>query len=420
MRAVDYIALSIPVFFVLIGVELVYARWRGEELYRLNDSVNDLSTGILDQVLGVFTKAITVGIYAAVWDRFRVSEWNASSAWTWVICFLGVDFFYYWFHRASHESNLPWGAHIVHHSSEEFNLSVALRQGALQPLFSFPFYLPLAWLGFPPIVFLACSSFDTLYQFWIHTRAISRLGPLEWIFNTPSHHRVHHGCDEKYIDKNYAGTLIIWDRMFGSFQPEEEEPIYGITKPLASWNPLWANVHHYVDLARASRRAPSAGEVLKLWWKGPGWQPAWVKEALYGKPFMSPRTHGPAGKYDARPPAGLQVYLLVQFTVTILATVLLLFRAEHLAPSSRAILALSIVWSVVAVGALFDRRRWAIGCELLRLGVGWALVSAAAARWLEGPPFAAAVLGGLVFAALSAAWLLRFRGELAALSVAAT
>jgi hypothetical protein len=371
-------------------------------------------------VLGVFTKAITVGIYAAVWDRFRVSEWNASSAGTWVICFLGVDFFYYWFHRASHESNLPWGAHIVHHSSEEFNLSVALRQGALQPLFSFPFYLPLAWLGFPPIVFLACSSFDTLYQFWIHTRAISRLGPLEWIFNTPSHHRVHHGCDEKYIDKNYAGTLIVWDRMFGSFQPEEEEPIYGITKPLASWNPLWANVHHYVDLARASRRAPSAGEVIKLWWKGPGWQPAWVKEALYGKPFVSPRTHGPAGKYDARPPAGLQAYLLLQFTVTILATVLLLFRAEHLPPSSRAVLALAIVWSVVAVGALFDRRRWAIGCELLRLGAGWALAAAAAARWLDGPPFAATVLGALMFAALSAAWLLRFRGELAALSVAAT
>jgi sterol desaturase/sphingolipid hydroxylase (fatty acid hydroxylase superfamily) len=180
MRPVDYIALSIPVFFLLIGVELAYARWRREDLYRLNDSVADISTGILDQVLGVFTKAITVGAYALVWERWRVSEWDAASIWTWVICFLGVDFFYYWFHRVSHESNLPWGAHIVHHSSEEFNLSVALRQGALQPLFSFPFYLPLAWLGFPPIVFLAGSSFDTLYQFWIHTRAIKKLGPLDW------------------------------------------------------------------------------------------------------------------------------------------------------------------------------------------------------------------------------------------------
>ncbi len=420
MRPVDYIALSIPVFFLLIGVELLYARWRREDLYRLNDSVNDISTGILDQVLGVFTKAITVGAYAVVWERLRVSEWNASSAGTWVVCFLGVDFFYYWFHRVSHESNLPWGAHIVHHSSEEFNLSVALRQGALQPLFSFPFYLPLAWLGFPPLVFLACSSFDTLYQFWIHTRAIKKLGPLEWIFNTPSHHRVHHGCDAKYIDKNYAGTLIVWDRLFGSFQAEEEEPAYGITRPLASWNPLWANLHHYADLLRASRQAPSLGEAVKLWWKGPGWQPAWVKQALYGEPLVSPLTHGPAGKYDARPPGGLVFYLLLQFFVTLLAAVFLLHRAEQMAPWERGALALGIVWSVVAVGALFDRRRWAVDCELLRLAALGAAATIAGAGWLEGPPFAVLVLGVLVFVALSAAWLLRFRTALGALSAAAS
>ena len=420
MRPVDYIALSIPIFFLLIGVELAYARWRKEALYRLNDSVNDISTGILDQVLSVFTKALLVGAYAWVWERFRVSEWSASSPWTWVLCFLGVDFFYYWFHRTSHESNLPWGAHIVHHSSEEFNLSVALRQGAFQPLFSFPFYLPLAWLGFPPVVFLTCASFDTLYQFWIHTRAIKKLGPLEWVFNTPSHHRVHHGCDAKYIDKNYAGTLIVWDRMFGSFQPEEEEPVYGITKPLASWNPLWANVHHWVDLARASRRAPSTREALKLWWKGPGWQPPWVKEALYGKPFVSPLTHGVAGKYDARPPAGMSLYLLLQFTLAILATTLLLFRAEQLAVAERAGLALAVIWSVVAVGALFDRRGWAVACELLRLGVLWAGAAALAARSFEGPAFAAVVVGGLAFAAVSAAWLLRFRAPLSDSAAAAT
>jgi alkylglycerol monooxygenase len=406
MRPVDYIALAIPVFFALIGVEWLYARWKREKLYRLNDSVSDLSTGVLDQVLGVFTKAITVGAYAWVWERFRVTEWDLSSGWTWLLCFLGVDFFYYWFHRVSHESNLPWGAHIVHHSSEEFNLAVALRQGAFQSLWSFPFYLPLAWLGFPPLVFLACSSFDTLYQFWIHTRTIRKLGPLEWILNTPSHHRVHHGCDAKYIDRNYAGTLIVWDRLFGSFQPEEEEPVYGITRPLASWNPVWANFHHYADLARASRRAPSRIDAVKLWFKGPGWQPPWVKETLFGEPYRTPLVDGEAGKYDHRPPRPLVAYAMAQFGLAIGATLGLLWGEAALGWSEKSALAVAIAWTVLDVGLIFDGRAAAVPSELVRLAaVGVALCAWAAAA-TSGGVFAAVVVGALAFGAGSAAWLL--------------
>ena len=413
MRPVDYIALSIPIFFALIGVEWVYARLKRERLYRLNDSVSDLSTGILDQVLGVFTKAITVGAYAWVWQRFRVSEWDLASGWTWLLCFVGVDFFYYWFHRVSHESNLPWGAHIVHHSSEEYNLSVALRQGAFQSLWSFPFYLPLAWIGFPPLVFLACSSFDTLYQFWIHTRAIKTLGPLEWILNTPSHHRVHHGCDAKYIDRNYAGTLIVWDRLFGSFQPEEEEPVYGITKPLASWNPVWANFHHYADLARASRRAPSTLDAVRLWLKGPGWQPAWVKEALYDEPFTTPLVDGEAGKYDRRPPRPLIAYAMTQFVLALGATMALLWGESALGWSAKIVLAGAIVWTVLDVGLVFDGRAWAVPSELLRLAaVGVALCAWAAAA-TTGATFAAIVVAAIAAGAVSAAWLLGLRRQLA-------
>lgn len=414
MRPVDYIALAIPIFFALIGVEWLYARWRREALYRLNDSVSDLSTGILDQVLGVFTKAITVGAYAWIWERFRVADWQLASGWTWLLCFLGVDFFYYWFHRVSHESNLPWGAHIVHHSSEEYNLSVALRQGALQSLWSFPFYLPLAWLGFPPLVFLACSSFDTLYQFWIHTRTVKSLGPLEWVLNTPSHHRVHHGCDAKYIDRNYAGTLIVWDRMFGSFQREEEEPVYGITKPLASWNPVWANFHHYADLARASRRAPDWRQAVKLWIKGPGWQPPWVKAALYGEPFVTPLVDGPAGKYDRRAPRPLTAYAMFQFVLATGATMALLWGEAALGWGVKVGLAVAIVWTVLDVGLIFDGRAWAVPSELLRLGAVGAAVGAWAAAATAGAAFAAAVVGALAFAAVSAAWLLNHRRLLTA------
>ncbi|MEO1083199.1 MAG: sterol desaturase family protein, partial [Acidobacteriota bacterium] len=243
MEGINYIALSIPVFFLLIGVEWLVAHWRRRRVYRLNDALNDLHCGVLQQVLGVFIKVVVFGAYVWVYESARVASVPASATWGWVACFLLVDHQYYWFHRVSHESNLPWGAHIVHHSSEEYNLAVALRQGAFQQCFSWVFYLPIALLGFSPLIFLACSSFNTLYQFWIHTRLINKLGPLEWVLNTPSHHRVHHGCDEKYLDRNYAGVFIVWDRLYGSFQEEEEEPTYGITKPLRSWNPLWANVH---------------------------------------------------------------------------------------------------------------------------------------------------------------------------------
>ena len=203
-----------------------------------------------------------------------VERYSAGGKWlAAIVLFLGVDCAYYWFHRIAHEYNAPWAGHVVHHSSEDYNLAVALRQGTFQGLFSWVFYLPLALVGFPPAWFAAVSSFDTLYQFWIHTRLIGKLGPLEWVFNTPSHHRVHHARNPKYLDKNYAGTLIIWDRMFGTFQAEEEEPVYGLVKPLNSWNPLWANLHVWNDLFRDAWLAPRWSDKLRIWFMPPGWRP---------------------------------------------------------------------------------------------------------------------------------------------------
>ena len=173
----------------------------------------------------------------------------------------------------SHQVNALWAAHIVHHQSEEYNLTVALRQSWFQGWFSWVFYLPLAFAGFDPIMFLTLSSFNTLYQFWIHTRAIKSMGFLEYILNTPSHHRVHHGSNPKYIDKNHAGTLIIWDRLFGTFQKEEEEVYYGITKPLASWNPFWANIHYWDDLVKTARQSPKISDKIKVFINPPGWFP---------------------------------------------------------------------------------------------------------------------------------------------------
>lgn len=412
MEGAGLIALSIPVFFALIGVELLVARLLGRRLYRLNDSLNDLSCGVLQQVLGVFTKVVVFGGFVLLYETGHLFPVPADSAAAWVLCFLGVDFFYYWFHRVSHEVNLPWGAHVVHHSSEEYNLAVALRQGAFQPLFSWVFYLPLAVVGFPPVVFLVCSSLNTLYQFWIHTRTIGKLGPFEWVFNTPSHHRVHHGCDAKYLDKNYAGTLIVWDRLFGTFQEEEEEPTYGITKPLRSWNPLWANVHYYADLVRQGREAPSLGDKLKLWLAAPAHKPEWAVGGLGDAPGVTPLTHGAAGKYDARAPSGLAGYAFTQFVATIGLTVYLLFRAGELSLASQAALALAIAWSVTNLGVLFDGRSWVIPSELARLAVTWA-AAVVAAVGQEPPVVTAVAVGGALAAGFFASWLLRYRDGLA-------
>jgi len=412
-EAVNYIALSIPVFFLLIGVEVLLARWQGEKLYRLNDSINDLSCGILQQILGLFAKTAVFAGYAVIYLKFRLFELPGDALRVWVVGFLGVDFCYYWFHRASHELNLAWAAHIVHHQSEEFNLAVALRQSAFQPFISAVFYWPLALLGLPPLPFLTLSAFNTLYQFWIHTRLIGRLGALEWILNTPSHHRVHHGCNPHYIDRNHGGTLIVWDRLFGTFEPEGEEVIYGVTRPLASWNPLWANLHYWAELAAVAGRTRRLRDKLRLWVMPPHWRPPDVPAE---KPAATPL----AGiRYDARAPARFGTYILIHFALTLGVTTSFLFEHESLGGTPEKVAcALWIVWSLVNFGAIFERRRWLPASEMGRLlatvaGVWWWAAPWWTAPWSGGAspwPLLIAV-GAAAVTGLSALFLMRSRGQ---------
>jgi len=403
----NYIHLAIPVFFLLIGLELALARIVEKDYYRLTDSINDLSCGIIQQVLDVFLKTVLFAGYLYLYGHYRLFTLPTRSLPTWVAGFLGVDLLYYWFHRWSHEMNAGWAAHIVHHQSEEYNLAVALRQGAFQGSFSWVFYLPLALLGLPPLVFLTVSSFNTLYQFWIHTRTIGRLGPLEWVLNTPSHHRVHHGRNPKYIDRNHGGTLIVWDRLFGTFQGEEEEPVYGITTPLGSWNPIWANLHYWIDLFAKARRARRLRDSLRLFLKPPGWHP----EELGGfmaAPEVHPATYH---KYDPPTPLGLRLYVLGQFVLVNLAAVAFLFRESEMGALPRSAAGLGIVVTLAGLGGLLDRRAWAYRLEAVRL-VG---LAALAAALLPAPAWAAA---GTALALATLAWLLAYRRAFAPASTA--
>ncbi len=373
------IALSIPVFFLLIGLEIWIERRErrldsGRTLYRLNDTINDLACGTIQQLAGVFGKTVLFAGYILIFERFSLFRLDPGNWAHWPIAFLGLDFFYYWFHRASHEVNFLWAAHIVHHQSEEYNLSVALRQSAVQQFLGAPFYWPLALLGVPPMMFLALDAFDTLYQFWIHTRTIGRMGVLDAVLNTPSNHRVHHGSNAKYIDRNHGGVLIVWDRLFGTFQREEEEPAYGVTRPLANWNPLWANLQYWGELLAVARRTRRWRDKLLIFLKSPGWRPADV-------PFETPPYMPIEGrKYDARPPEGLAGAAVVQFLLAMGAVIALLFGGGLVGTGAKLALAIFAVWGLTNVGGLFDCRAWLPASEAAR----WAATIVAAVLLAPG------------------------------------
>lgn len=395
---VDYIALSIPVFFILIAVELIYAFYKKLNYYRINDSIANLSQGIGSQLVGIFLKTITFFGYLYIYEHWRFFSFN-NSIWTWLILFFGVDFFYYWFHRYSHQINALWAAHIVHHQSEEYNLTVALRQSWFQSGFSWIFYLPLAFVGFEPIMFLTVSAFNTLYQFWIHTRAIGKMGPLEWVLNTPSHHRVHHGSNPKYIDKNHAGTLIIWDRLFGTFQEEEEEVVYGITTPLASWNPVWANFHYWFELFDTFKKAKGIKEKLAVFFESPGWFP----ESMGGRQYPKEINLEKYVKYSPAYEPKYNLYIFFQFVFTLSIASLLLFTAPKLSSVQLISSCILVILSLTSYGALMEHKKWAKTIEFLRLFL-WLIIPALFAKEAF---FNYLILGNFTLVILSIIWFKR-------------
>jgi sterol desaturase/sphingolipid hydroxylase (fatty acid hydroxylase superfamily) len=368
------IVLSIPIFFGLIALELIIGWAQGRKDYRLNDAFGNIGSGIFEQVTGLFAKVFTVALYTLTFEHLRLT--TVPTTWPWLlVLFLGIDFFYYWAHRMSHEINLFWLGHVVHHQSEEYNLSVALRQGALQKIFTAPFYLPLALIGFDPYWFLYLGALNTLYQFWIHTELIGNMGWFERLFNTPSHHRVHHARNPQYIDKNHAGTLIIWDKLFGTFEPEVEKPVYGITVQTGTFNPVVAHWKPFVDLKKHLEELPARFRWQALW-RGPGWQPAEIN--LLNKGF-DPNLN----KYDQSLSKGLTRYLLVAFAVLLLYTAIFLFGQATYTPFQRVVGAVLILSSLGFLGVWFDRGRMAQWLEVGRL-MAFPL-ALQAAKMLPGP-----------------------------------
>ena len=379
--------IAIPLYFALMAIELMYESITHKRTYRLNDAITNINTGVLQQLSGIFFKVIKIGIYIIIYEKLafvHIPETGLS----FFVLFILWDFCYYWEHRFAHEISLFWGGHSVHHQSEDYNLSVALRQSSTAFIWGTPFYLPLALLGFSPTHFVLVGGFNLIYQFWIHTEHIKRLPSwFEYLMNTPSHHRVHHGRDPKYLDKNYGGVFIIFDRIFGTFKKEEERPHYGVTKPLKSWNPVYANFAHYIELYKYVRQSRSFSDSLKILFKPPGWLPDYLG-GVQIPTEVTPNYH----KYNASTPSGkLNWYILVQFIAALGLIAYFFFSTDQFDRITQILFALWITLSTLTFGFLFEYSwRWLSVLEVLRLLVipvgAYALISGGVSLpyWLPG------------------------------------
>lgn len=230
-------------------LELFISLRRKNNWYEKRDSFACLAMGIGNVLIAAAFKFISLGCLFWLYEHARIGTISSTAWWAWVLLIFAEDFCYYWFHRAHHEVRFLWAAHVNHHSSEYFNFAVALRQSWTTPLTGFLFWAPLVLIGFHPLMVLTAKAISLIYQFFIHTHLVGRMGPLEWVLNTPSHHRVHHGSNPQYIDRNYGGILVIWDRLFGSFEPEGETVRYGLTKNIGSFNPIKIAFHEWQAIA---------------------------------------------------------------------------------------------------------------------------------------------------------------------------
>lgn len=372
----------IPVFLLLIGLEVLWTRMQRKSYYYLSDTITDMSLGMLSRLTDAFVLLAVLFVYIAIQRNYSLVRLDgyfldfsspvagARSIASWGLGFIALDFLFYWSHRISHEVNILWASHVVHHSSEEYNLSVALRQSALRNAITCVFYLPLAVLGIPWQVFLTVDALNRLYQFWVHTKFLpedSIPRAYSYVFVTPSHHRVHHAVNDPYIDKNYGGMFILWDRLFGTFKAETEEPVFGTVKRLKSYNPILANVHVFVDIARNIRSDFQSGRglaSLEHLWKTPSSYPVdgiMRTEQIVRDEYRVPISAG------ARNAATVQFIVLLGISVFYLKTFTLLdwamrmsffallacgfyLNGRILERKKTPILLFALLWAAMAVG----------------------------------------------------------------------
>lgn len=360
-------------FLVLIIIETIASIWMKKPVNRSFDTISSLSSGITNTIKDVFK--LTVVIVSYEWSFAHLAMFEIeSTVWLVILAFVGLDFASYWSHRWSHEYNVLWNKHIIHHSSEEFNLSAALRQSISNIIGIYFFlYFPLAIIGVKPEIVAIVAPLHLFAQFWYHTRLINRMGFLEKIIVTPSHHRVHHAINKEYLDKNYAAIFILWDKWFGTFQEElaDVPPVYGVKKPVQTWNPVIINFMHLAQLVQDAWHAEKWSDKLRIWFKPTGWRPADVKIKY---PIDFTEKAQDQIKYDT--PAspmliGWAWFQLVLHFVFVFHLIQLLPEVPY---EQLIFYGIFILVSVFAYTTLMDRHLLALPFEALKMAMGFGIV----------------------------------------------
>jgi len=364
---------AIPGFIILIILEYVVSRWKGIPVNEGMDTISSLSSGITDTLKSLTGLAVIIISYEWMVDHFAVVEIR-SSLLVYGITFIGLDFAGYWSHRFNHTINVFWNRHIIHHSSEEFNLACALRQ-SISAIISIYFflYVPLAILGIPAEVVALVAPIHLFAQFWYHTRLISKMGFLEYIIVTPSHHRVHHAINDEYLDKNYSQIFIFWDRFFGTFQKEISEipPVYGVKKPVNTWNPFFINFMHFWGILKDAWRTKSWWDKIRIWYMPTGWRP---KDMMMNYPLDIIKDPYEREKYRTKSSRLLLVWSWIQLVITIILMYYLLIRFGDLRVQEIIYYAIFLGLSVFSYTSLMDRHIVSVLVETIKLGFGIALL----------------------------------------------
>lgn len=396
---INYIVFAIPVFVITIGIELWVGYRRKQQYYNFEDSITNLNIGIGSQAIGLLGKVLILASYDYVYHHFSFFQLPKDNLFVWLGALIFFDFLYYWAHRWGHEWNWMWGAHIVHHQSQEYNLSVALRQSWFHNFIAFWIFLPLPILGVHPYVFIGVASFVTLYQYWIHTKAIKKLPRIiEFIFNTPSHHRVHHAINPQYLDKNYAATFIFWDRIFGTFMEEKEEPVYGITNPINSWDPVWANFHFYVEMFQGSKKLKTLRQKLALIFKGP----KYLGEVL-GHISKDAEYYKYVPKYQTQVSLNMKLYVLAQFIVLTAGIIKYLIHFDELTPFFQWACMGLIVLTAMSCSGIMENKPWVGYVEVIRI-VGAIILLNTLYYFNYSDWFMSMLIGSITFGVLFMVW----------------